>query len=206
MYVPMKLGQMLAAPQASIEPIGAYLDSLTHNERLSETMVLNRHQQRTLYELAAQAPPLTLSHFVEETRSSLTPVRHFGRNTLPLPGRFRYFEKRFVRPGDGSDRLFGYNEAAVRKLIGPGYFVALSTSNHARWQARGSVVIDYLQVPEGPIPPAWPPLVANHHGLQRFVYNQTRDFMRRVSCHVSIGAAYKLEHPLDQYFVLCREP
>ena len=29
--------------------------------------------------------------------------------------------------------------------------------------------------------------------------------MRRVSQHVSIGAAYKGEKPLDHYFTLCRE-
>jgi hypothetical protein len=28
--------------------------------------------------------------------------------------------------------------------------------------------------------------------------------MRRVSTHVSIGAAFKRERPLDHFFVLCR--
>ena len=30
-------------------------------------------------------------------------------------------------------------------------------------------------------------------GLQVLVYHKTRDFMRKVSAHVSIGAAYKKE-------------
>jgi hypothetical protein len=47
--------------------------------------------------------------------------------------------------------------------------------------------------------------VPNSRGLQRFVYHRTRDFMRRVSRHVTIGAAYKGESPLDHYFVLVRE-
>jgi len=47
--------------------------------------------------------------------------------------------------------------------------------------------------------------VANDWRLQRFVYHQTRDFMRRVSRHVSIWAAFKRERPLDHYFVLCRK-
>ena len=34
----------------------------------------------------------------------------------------------------------------------------------------------------------------------------TRDFMRRVSAHVSIGKAYKDEKPMPAYFALCREP
>jgi hypothetical protein len=52
----------------------------------------------------------------------------------------------------------------------------------------------------------WPKVVANNVGLQVLVYNGTRDFMRRVSDHVSIGAAYKGENPLDHYFTLVREP
>jgi hypothetical protein len=39
-----------------------------------------------------------------------------------------------------------------------------------------------------------------------FVYNNTRDFMRRVSQHVSIGTAYKGDKALGAWFVLCREP
>ena len=48
-------------------------------------------------------------------------------------------------------------------------------------------------------------MVPNTQGLQRFVYHRTRDFMRGVSAHVSIGAAYKVEKSLDHYFVLVRE-
>ena len=51
----------------------------------------------------------------------------------------------------------------------------------------------------------WPRVRSNREGLQRLVYYGTRDFMRRVSQHVSIGAAYKGEKPLDHYFTLCRE-
>jgi len=72
-------------------------------------------------------------------------------------------------------------------------------------QQDGWVVIDYFQVPDGPVAEGWPQVVANDWRLQRFVYHQTRDFMRRVSRHVSIGAAFKRERPLDHYFVLCRK-
>ena len=59
-------------------------------------------------------------------------------------------------------------------------------------------------MPDGAVPDTWPRVIGNDRGLQRFVYHQTRDFMRRVSQHVSIGAAFKRERPLDHYFVLCR--
>jgi hypothetical protein len=42
-------------------------------------------------------------------------------------------------------------------------------------------------------------------GLQTLVYHQTRDFMRRVSSHVTIGAAYKKERALNVHFILCRD-
>ena len=37
------------------------------------------------------------------------------------------------------------------------------------------------------------------------MYHHTRDYMRRVSSHVTVGAAYKGETSLDHYFMLCRE-
>ena len=89
-------------------------------------------------------------------------------------------------------------------MIGPGYFVALGTAGRAAWADRGGVVIDYFQVPDGPVPDGWPRVVDNDWRLQRFVYHRTRDFMRRVSAHVSIGAAWKSERSLDHYFLLCR--
>ena len=47
----------------------------------------------------------------------------------------------------------------------------------------------------------------NSSGLQVLVYHKTRDYMRRVSSHVSIGAAYKGESDKEMgaYFVLCRD-
>ena len=56
------------------------------------------------------------------------------------------------------------------------------------------------------MPEGWPRLRPNWLGIQLFVYFQTRDFMRRVSQHVTIGAAYKWDSmKMDQYFLLCRE-
>ena len=93
----------------------------------------------------------------------------------------------------------------IVNTIGPGYFVAIPTEGHEGWPSRGAVVVDYFQVPDGPVVDGWPKVKPNSSGLQMFVYNKTRDFMRRVSSHVSIGAAYKVEKALDHYFVLCRQ-
>jgi len=202
----LNLREMVRDPGARISTIAAALDRLAREDRIAEARSLGRDDQRMLYKKAADAPTLTLDDFVPPSAGALSPVIHLGRNTLPLPGKHRFFQKRFCRPEGGSGRLFGYNEAPSKGLIGPGYFLALPTVGRPEWEARGGVVIDYFQVPDGPVPAGWPAVVPNTKGLQRFVYNKTRDFMRRVSDGVTIGAAYRRETGLDHYFMLCREP
>jgi hypothetical protein len=202
----MNLIERINTPEQSIDEIGTYLDGLSHEDRLAETRTLSRKNQRKLYEKAADAKPLSLEYFVPSDQAERSPVIHEGWNTLPLPGAIRTFQKRFCRPDGDSSRLFGYNHGATMGLIGPGFFVGIPTEGNADWEARGAIVIDYFQTPDSDVAEDWPKVVPNSKGLQRFVYYQTRDFMRRVSEHVSVGAAYKVEKPLGQYFMLCREP
>ncbi|MBL8626547.1 MAG: hypothetical protein JNK64_34845 [Myxococcales bacterium] len=200
----MRTAELIADPATDIAAIARHLDGLDARARAAEVLGLDRARQRTLFEKAAAAAPIDLAHFVGDAAAGVE-VIHDGRNTLPLPGPLRGFQKRFCRPADGSARLFGYNEGPTRRVVGPGYFVAVPTAGRPAWQARGAIVVDYFQIPDGPVAAGWPPVVANDWRLQRLVYHHTRDFMRRVSRHVSIGAAYKEERPLDHYFVLCRQ-
>ena len=202
----MELIDLIRDRSAGIDRIAALLNEMSHQQRVDALRTLGRDEQRRLYAKAAEAPPITLEHFVPAARNDVEAIRHHGKNTLPLPRAHRFFAKMFCRPGDGSPRLFGYNDAPSGPLIGPGYFVAVPTDGHARWFTRGPVVIDYFQVPDGAVPENWPAVRRNSVGLQRFVYDGTRDYMRLVSDHVSIGAAFKGERPMDHYFVLCREP
>lgn len=203
----MSLREMIHDPGTDMGAIASYLDGLTHDQRMADQNVLNRKDQRALYDKAAGSPPITMQHFLPEDAKPLQPVIHQGRNTLaPLPGMFRFFQKIFTRPQDGSDRAFGYNEGATVKLIGPGYFVTIATAGNTEWEKRGAIVVDYFQVPDGPVPEQWPTVKPNSQGLQMLVYKGTRDYMRRVSEHMSVGAAYKGEKKLDHYFMLCREP
>jgi hypothetical protein len=199
------LKQMLDSEGTGIDEIGAWLDHASPEARIEAAFALDRAGQRALFRRAGTGAPFTLDHFVPADVPNASPVHHKGKNTLPLSGKHKLFEKRFARPNDGSERLFGYNQAPSRKLIGPGYFVALYTQSRAPWIERGPIVVDYFQVPDGDVPAQWPKVIPNSRGLQWFVYNRTRDFMRRVSQHVSIGAAYKDEKPLDHYFVLVRQ-
>lgn len=198
----MSLSALISAGE-SIHKIADYLDQLPADGRLNESMALGSAEQSKLWTLAASAAPLTLEHFVPASSADRAEVIHQGRNTLPV---FTRFQKRFARPVDGSQRLFGYNEGATRPLIGPGCFVTVPTAGNEAWTERGAIVVDYFQVPDGPVPDGWPKVVSNSSGLQYLVYRHTRDFMRRVSSHVSIGHAWKEEKEMAfAYFVLCRE-
>lgn len=193
------LETLIDAPHEGVDAIAAHLDALSPTERWEQVSALGRDRQRTLFE---KASAIDFAHFVGTTPPRAE-VIHDGVNTLPLPSPLRRFQKRFT--ASGPDRLAGYNEGPTRAVVGPGYFVAIPTADRPAWAARGAVVIDYFQVPSADeIVPSWPRIVDNSWRLQRFVYHRTRDFMRRVSQHVSVGAAYKGERPLDHYFVLCR--
>ncbi len=192
--------QSLVRAGAPIDEIAAHLDALDHETRRQETQGLGGADQRRLFEAAGASPPLDLAFFVPKETAPLEEVIHFGRNSLPA---FKMFEKRFCRPAGDETRLFGYNEGPSRPLIGPGYFVARETE---AGDPRGAIVVDYYLVPEGDVAKGWPAVRANHQGLQRFVYHQTRDYMRRVSADVSIGQAHKREQKVIGTFILCRQP
>jgi hypothetical protein len=197
----VSLTELIESPTSRIDEIAAFLDQGDHAHRWAAIGQASRDQQRALYEKAAEAPPLDLAFFAGDEPGR--EVIHEGLNTLPLPGGFRRFQKRFCT-SPTPDRVFGYNEGPTRRLVGPGYFVGVLTEGRPEWESRGAVVIDYYRVPDGPVVAGWPRVIANKQGLQRFVYHETRDFMRRVSTHISIGAAFKRGRPLDHYFVLCR--
>ncbi len=146
---------------------------------------------------ACEGRGATLDAFVTTGTGTNVAVINAGKNSLPV---FTHFEKRFFRPSDREDVLYGYNEGATRPLIGPGYFVA------HYFEERGEVGIDYLNVPprEAVLPTGWPEVKPNEKGIQRFVYAGMIDFMRRVSEHVTVGRATKGGKDLPHTFLLCR--
>jgi hypothetical protein len=139
---------------------------------------------------------LTLEHFVPHDAPPMKTVIHSGKNSIPV---FSRFEKRFTRPAAGSDRLWGYNQnpRTIQGVTGPGYFVCYAID-------AGEVLIDYCEVPPGPEPEGWPSILPNSAGFSRFIYNRTKDTMRGVSKHVSIGRASRDGKAMDNWFVLCR--
>ena len=200
----MALVTALRNPESTLDTVREILDNADHSGRLAALSACNLAELVRLWRLAASAPPLDDTHFVGG-KGPLEPVIHDGWNSLPLPANSRRFQKIFARPDDGSRRLFGYNEGDARWLIGPGYFQLVPTADKPGWRERGAWVVDYYQVPDAPVPANWPGVVPNWWGVQLFVYNGTRDFMRRVSRHVCIGKPWAREIELPFCFVLVRQ-
>lgn len=187
--------------EAVVKPheVARALDSMGHAERVLAIRAVGRVEQRRLYEAVDGFRPLRMVDAVPASLPALTPVRHYGKNTLPA---FTHFEKRFCRPPDADpqqpDRLWGYNHASTAGLVGPGYFVLRPDP------ARGELLVDYNLLPEGK-PAGWPEIRSNERGLGRFVYGFMIDTLRGVSEHVTIGSAARRGKDLGSWFLLCRE-
>jgi len=185
-------------PIRSLE-ISDLLDGASHDERVEAVRSLGRREQRRLYEAVEGFRPVRLEHLVPPSVADFTPVRHYGRNTLPL---FTSFEKRFCRPR-GTDALspallYGFNFQVMAPVTGPGYFVAREDPD------RPEVWIDYNEVPREH-PEGWPEIRRNERGLARFVYGFMVDTLRGVSEHVTIGSAARRGKDIGSWFILCRE-
>jgi hypothetical protein len=194
-----ELTARIAESPIRIADVSALLDGFTHPQRVAAIRSLGRAQQRALYQAADGFRPLRLEHLVPPSVADFTPVRHHGKNTLPL---FTHFEKRFCRP-HGEDAvkpssLYGFNFQSMSPVTGPGYFVAREDDN------RAEVLVDYNHVPPDH-PEGWPAVRPNDRGLSRFVYGFMIDTLRGVSEHVSIGSAARKGRDLGSWFILCRE-
>ncbi len=181
---------------AQLQSLAARLDAMDPEQRLAFVRATTGATQAKLW-AASAGRGVALGDLVPEEYPAATEVIHFGKNSLPL---FSHFEKRFCRVEGHPDRVYGYNEGALRPWIGPGYFVA-----HAL-PGRDGVSVDYRQIPPTTLrlPEGWPALQANETGLQRFVFAGMVDHLRRVSSHVIVGRAEKGGKATNNYFLLCR--
>ncbi len=189
----MSIHTYLAASTVDMSGLADHLDRLDAATRLREVRSLGKGEQVKLFESAAGARPISLDHFVPAGTPPLREVIHYGRNSLSVN---HFFQKRFCRPDSGGGELWGYNEHGLRWLTGPGYFILRDTG-------QPELMIDYTELPPRK-PEAWPLILPNSTRLGRVVYDQTRDIVRAVSRHVTIGRDTRNGQPLDYWFVLCR--
>ena len=107
----MNFGELLDGNQ-SIADISNYLDGLDAKKRQEQCRSLSNAQLRKLYEVADAGEEIDFDHFVPQPESQQE-VIHYGLNSLLAPRSLKLFQKRFCRPSDGSDRLFGYNHGST---------------------------------------------------------------------------------------------
>ena len=194
-----ELKALLAERPVRPQSVADLLDGLGHDERVRAIRSLGRAAQSRLYEAVDGFRPVCLADLVLPGVEDFVPVRHFGRNTLPL---FTHFEKRFCRPRGADPKkpgeLYGFNFQTLAPLTGPGYFVAREDPG------RPEVWVDYNQLPPCH-PDDWPEIASNARGLPRLVFGFLVDTLRGVSEHVTIGSAARRGRDIGSWFVLCRE-
>lgn len=197
----MTISSYFSNGACDLKGLATYLDGLDAQARIAASTSLNGAQQAQLWEAAANAAPLTLGHFVPNNIQPLQAIIHYGKNSLPL---FTKFQKRFCKAEAAANtpNLWGYNEQVLKVFTGPGYFVCKATKPGDL--DNGGVVIDYTDEPTGKAE-GWPTFIPNNKRLSRFIYNGTKDYMRGVSQHVSIGRASRADKWMDNWFVLCRQ-
>ncbi len=192
----MTLAERIKTSTVKAADLASFLDELPDAQRLEQTLALNSDQQARLFEIVAGARRFTLDELAPRTSPPLAGVRHEGKNSMLL---FTRFAKIFAMPDEptAQPERWGYNEGSslVKTAVGPGYFIAV--------QQGDEVLVDYTLVPKKPLLGA-PEILPNDARLSRFVFNQTKDLVRGVSEHVSIGRASRGTRQLDNWFVLCR--
>ncbi len=182
----------------AIARISSALDEMDAASRLWTVLSIKPAEQATLWELFKDAAP-DADFFVPSGFDPLKEVIHHGKNTLPM---HNFFQKRFCRADDDSGELYGYNHQSWSGITGPGYFVAHSAEDEK--EPPSAYVIDYTRIPPKKAE-SWPTILPNEAKLGRFVYAGMKDYMRKVSEHVSIGRAHKKGKPMNAWFILCRE-
>jgi len=192
---PEQLAARLDQPDGiAIEDLHAALDAMDGPARLTFIRGLGKRRQVHLWDMADKHMEATLTQLLPaEVEAGRTAVFE-GRNSMAM---FNLFQKRFTRPAESGDELWGYNHQMWAWFTGPGYFVAREDKD------RGVLVFDYTKLP-GQAPEGWPALKANEGFPTGMVYGGMVDDVRAVSRDVLIGIALIKGEPRGQYFTLVR--
>lgn len=193
----MIFSELIDSSSVTAQALAEHLDALSDADRLTQTLALSRAQQARLFDIVEGARRLTLEELAPSATPPLHGIRHEGRNSLPA---FSRFAKVFAVPDDASKvatERWGFNDSGftVNTFVGPGYFVVNEDG--------GDVLVDYTQYPPKPHV-GGPRILSNSARLSLFVFRNTKDRVRGVSKHVSIGRAWRGTTRLDNWFVLCR--
>lgn len=186
--------ELLTAPDTKLDALTARCDALDPETRKRECRALSGKQLVRLHAIAADGAPMSIAEFLGGAKDGEV-VKYYGKNSLLSP--ISAFEKHFRR-FDG--KLIGINVQWPSFVSGPGYFTAVEglEGEHAK-----ELLFDYTQTPST-APPEWPRARPNVGLLQPFIYQDLKDYNRRVSKDVCIGSASRHGKYTHQFYVLTR--
>ena len=160
--------------------ISAHLDALDPGTRLAHVLAVTGKRVGKLYDAVSDAPPIAVDDFFPPDTPDGKTLIFEGRNSLPL---FSRFQKRFCKK---NGVIVGYNHQSNGWLTGPGYFVLTAgDASHP-----GEILFDYTLEPPF-FPEGWPAYKPNASGVSRLVYQNMKDYCRRVAKGVIVGTAFK---------------
>lgn len=175
-----------SAPAAALT---AHLDALTPRQRVEQCLAVSGRLLPKLYKAVR-------GHLSSDVATLASPpkqtVIYELRNSLPV---FNVAQKRFYRPASGE--VVGYNHTgSLAALTGPGYFFAVDGDD-------GELVFDYTRLPDLR-PPGWPAIRPNTGLIAGATYSNMIDYVRAVSSHTFVGAAFRRGKSRNAYFLLTR--
>jgi len=78
-----RLDSFFSASKVDIEAMAKALDAMSERERIDAAMTLNAKQQARLFDAAQGFKKISIDDFVPTSKGELSPVIHYGRNSLP---------------------------------------------------------------------------------------------------------------------------
>lgn len=189
---------VLLEPTIDLKRLAEVLDGLGHEGRIHTTCTWNKAKQAAIFEAAKGFKAIDTEYLVPSSVGALVTVSHYGHNSLPSP--LSRFIKHMCRVEAGAEELAGYNEQSMAPLTGPGYF----TVHNGDGEHVGEAVIDYGRIPKSK-PDGWPEIVGNDGLISGIVNGGMIDYVRGISTHVAIGAAFKNGKTRNEFFTIVRK-
>jgi hypothetical protein len=185
----------LLEPKIDLHRLAEVLDGLGHEGRVHTVGTWTKKQMRAIYDAAKGFRPIDID-FLVPASGVLEPVSHDGKNSLPL---FSTFQKHFMKVEGADYPAAGRNSGQYEWVVGDGYFIVTKGEG----DHEGELGIDYTKVPKDK-PADWPDVRENTGLGPGLTYGGMVDWLRGISTHVSIGAAFKGGKGRDQFFALVR--
>lgn len=190
--------QKFVEPTVNIERLVELLDGLGHEGRYHTIRTWSAKDMSRIFDAVKGHKPVSLDDFVPPGVEPLVGVEHDLHNALPFMS--PPIQKRFARIPDDPDHLVGFNPQPWQYFAGPGYFTAYKGEG----EHEGELVVDYTKIPTVTCAD-WPPIRKNEGLIPGIVYGGMKDYVRGISTHVSIGAAFVNGKSRHAWFALVRK-